>query len=101
MLRDARERERSAEKVRLHAARTRQLGRVRAVWLELRCELARRGLVSLEKELQRLWREDPLARRCWLERGLSEAARVLPGKHWILQHPCDIGPENLDRVVSS
>lgn len=99
MLRQARARERAAEHARLRTARTHQFGRVREVWLKQRGELARRGLVRLAEELQTLWREDPHARRCWLERALSEAARVLPGEHWILEHPCDIGPEDLHRAV--
>lgn len=99
MLRDARRRERAAQHARLRTARTQQHGSIRAVWLKLRSELAKRGLVSMNKELQRLWNEDPNARRCWLERSLSEAARVLPGKHWVLEHPCDSEPDDLGTAI--
>lgn len=100
MLRSARHRERATEADRLRVARAEQRGRVREVWLAQRSELAKRGLAQLDEELQRLWREDPAARRCWLERALADAARVLPGRRWTLQHPPDAQLPNLDQALA-
>ncbi len=100
LLRKARQRERAAEAARLNTARAEQRGRVREVWLNQRSELARRGLTRLEAELQRLWREDPSARRGWLERALSDAARVLPGQRWVLEHPPGFEAEDLEALIA-
>jgi vacuolar-type H+-ATPase subunit E/Vma4 len=101
LLRKARHRERAAEADRLRAARTEQRGRVREVWLAKRSELAERGLAQLDEELQRLWRDDRNARRCWLVRTLADAARVLPGKRWMLQHPPGFDAEDLDPAIAN
>ncbi|NCO19835.1 MAG: hypothetical protein GW900_07300 [Gammaproteobacteria bacterium] len=101
LLRSARRRERAAEADRLRAAHTEQRGRIRKIWLTQRSELARLGLERLEQELRRLWREDVDARRCWLERALADASRVLQGERWVLEHPHDFTPDGLDAALAA
>jgi vacuolar-type H+-ATPase subunit H len=49
---------------------------------------------QLRTELERRWRSGP-TRRDWVVAALRQAVRVLPGRHWRVEHPPDWDPDEL------